>query len=68
MCEMHLQIPNFDIAPIVVRYRVTGVLNSVYNGDGPEAKNYKQLRYEKPMYANELALAQNPKVSDCFYL
>ena len=23
---MHLQIPNFDVAPIVIRYRVTGVV------------------------------------------
>ena len=26
MCEMHLGIPKFDVAPIVIRYRVTGVL------------------------------------------
>ena len=25
MCEMHLEILKFDIAPIVIRYRVTGV-------------------------------------------
>ena len=25
MCEMHVEIPKFDVAPIVIRYRVTGV-------------------------------------------
>ena len=28
ICEMHLGIPKFDVAPIVIRYRVTGVLVS----------------------------------------
>ena len=28
MCEMHLEIPKFDVAPIVIRYCVTGVLVS----------------------------------------
>ena len=26
MCEIHFEIPKFDVAPIVIRYRVTGVL------------------------------------------
>ena len=25
MCEMHLKVPKFDVVPIAIRYRVTGV-------------------------------------------
>ena len=32
MYEMYLEIPKFDVAPIVIRYRVTGVKATSYPG------------------------------------